>query len=84
TGKKTSETDAKGEKTTYTYDQADQLTNMTLSNGTSILHSYDKEGNEVSKTIRAGADQTYKYEYDVMGKLVKTTDPLGNVLASEY
>ncbi|PNB49223.1 hypothetical protein C1X64_36035, partial [Pseudomonas sp. GW456-E7] len=54
------------------------------SNGTSILHSYDKEGNEVSKTIRAGADQTYQYEYDVMGKLVKTTDPLGNVLASEY
>ncbi|MFO3790191.1 DNRLRE domain-containing protein [Bacillus mojavensis] len=84
TGKKTAETDAKGEKTTYTYDQADQLTNMTLSNGTSILHSYDKEGNEVSKTIRAGADQTYQYEYDVMGKLVKTTDPLGNVLASEY
>ncbi|MGA3762305.1 RHS repeat domain-containing protein, partial [Bacillus velezensis] len=56
----------------------------TLSNGTSILHSYDKEGNELTKTIRTGADQTYQYEYDVMGKLVKTTDPLGNVLKSEY
>ncbi|MDA7025189.1 DNRLRE domain-containing protein [Bacillus sp. CLL-7-23] len=83
-GKKTSETDAKGEKTTYEYDQADQLTKMTLSNGTSILRTYDKEGNELTKTIRAGSDQTYKYEYDVMGKLVKTTDPLGHVLASEY
>lgn len=84
TGKKMSETDAKGETTAYEYDQADQLTKLTLSNGTSILHSYDKEGNELTKTIRAGADQTYQYEYDVMGKLVKTTDPLGNVLKSEY
>ncbi len=79
-----SETDAKGETTAYEYDQADQLTKLTLSNGTSILHSYDKEGNELTKTIRADADQTYQYEYDVMGKLVKTTDPLGNVLKSEY
>jgi len=84
TGKKTSETDAKGDKTTYEYDQADQLTKMTLSNGTTILRTYDKEGNELTKTIRAGSDQTYQYEYDVMGKQVKTTDPLGNVLASEY
>ncbi|KDN91192.1 hypothetical protein EF87_20220 [Bacillus amyloliquefaciens] len=84
TGKKMSETDAKGETTAYEYDQADQLTKLTLSNGTSILHSYDKEGNELTKTIRAGADQTYQYEYDVMGKLVKTTNPLGNVLKSEY
>ena len=61
---------------------SDQLTKLTLSNGTSILHSYDKEGNELTK--RFGTDQTYQYEYDVMGKLVKTTDPLGNVLKSEY
>ncbi|MEN2447407.1 RHS repeat-associated core domain-containing protein, partial [Bacillus sp. JR_15] len=84
TGKKLSETDAKGEKTTFEYDQADQLKKITLSNGTSIVRTYDKEGNEQSKTIRAESDQTYQFEYDLMGKLTKTIDPLGNVLKSEY
>ncbi|MGK4096203.1 DNRLRE domain-containing protein [Bacillus altitudinis] len=84
TGKKLSETDAKGERTTFEYDQADQLKKITLSNGTSIVRTYDKEGNEQSKTIRAESDQTYQFEYDLMGKLTKTIDPLGNVLKSEY
>ncbi|WP_461611878.1 DNRLRE domain-containing protein [Cytobacillus kochii] len=72
-----SEEDPKGFKKSYTYDDNDQLKELTLPNKTFLSYEYDKNGNNMVKNIEAdNKKQAYKYQYDEDNKLNVVTDPL--------
>ncbi|MCM3313308.1 DNRLRE domain-containing protein [Bacillus sp. FSL K6-6483] len=85
-GNEIESTDALGKKKYYTYDLANQLKQLKLDNGTTISYTYDKNGNMLSKSIAppSGQAQTFTYEYDAAGKLMKTVGPLGDVVSNQY
>ena len=50
------------------------------------LNIFDDNGNVLAKIVNPGGaeEQTTKYDYNMLGQLVKTTDPLGNIVNYEY
>ncbi|SDB82265.1 DNRLRE domain-containing protein [Shouchella lonarensis] len=78
--------DPRGQVKKQTYDLTNQLEQLLLDNGTKLDYTYDKNGNMLSKSIvpQSGTAQTFTYEYDVAGKLLKTVDPLNGVLTHQY
>lgn len=78
-------TDSMGITKAYAYDNGDQLEKVTLANGTIIQYAYNLSGYQTSKTIQAdGKNQTYQFEYDDSGDLLKTTGPLQDVTSNKY
>ena len=74
-----------GEKTTFTYDNANQMLTKTVWNGdTGYTESYEYySGGNLKKTVFADGTSE-SYEYDNQNRLVKVTDHLGNSTVSEY
>jgi RHS repeat-associated protein len=78
-GRSASVTDAKGQKTTFTYDKADRITKILFGGAvtcdtstTCITYSYDKDGNLTSRVSNIG---TTSYSYDLLGRLTKKALP---------
>ena len=74
-----SSTDPLGGTTSYTYDQAGNLSTTTDANGNVTSYTYDTEGRMVSMTD--GMGNTWSYEYDAEGNLTEEiTMPMGSLL----
>jgi len=78
----TTETDAKGNKTTYVHDLKYRLIKETDAKGNFITYTYDNDNNRTSITDKNG--NTYNFTYDANGNLLSNTDPLGNTATFEY
>jgi len=65
---------ARGQKTTYSYDKAGRLTEFTDEIGT-VCYTYDKNGNvlTVSETDKQGNVSTITRTYDALNRLKKLT-----------
>ena len=68
--------------TSYTYDDANELTTTTQADGTTINRTYDADGNLASQTD--GAGHTTTYTYDPLDRLASTTDPLNRTTTYSY
>ena len=64
----------------YTYENG-LIKTKTNSAGTVTTYTYNTLGQMISETTD---NKTTSYEYDLMGNLLKTTDPLGNVKTIAY
>ena len=69
----------KDRKVVFTYDAIGQLSSKTLKNAT-----WQKLNGKGSQYENQTGDLTSSYQYDALGNLVKTTDPLGNTAYSYY
>ena len=56
-----SKTDTSG-TTTFTFNEENQLTQVTLSGGLTVNYKYDGLGRRIQRTTGAGADQRYVYD----------------------
>jgi RHS repeat-associated core domain len=72
-GRKTTETNARGVETVYTYDDAGNVLNVKLSGQTIQSATYDLTGRQLTKTD--GNGNTTAYEYNALGKVRKTVTP---------
>ena len=87
-------TDPVGTVTRYGYNADGQLVqeDMTDSNGTLLsrkTYTYDASARRLSESVHRMIDGvltplTTRYEYDNNGRQVRMTDPLGNVMQTEY
>ncbi|WP_116211756.1 DUF6531 domain-containing protein [Streptomyces olivoreticuli] len=68
-------TDPLGRTTRYAYDDAGNLTRVTLPDGTTGSAAYDSPGRPTEVTEPGGA--TWRHAYDERGNLLTTTDPSG-------
>jgi RHS repeat-associated protein len=81
------EINPKGIKKSFSYDSADRLTELLLSNGTKISYEYNKNGSMTSKSIISAKDnktQKFSYSNDRNEQLKQVEDPLGNLTNHEY
>jgi YD repeat-containing protein len=82
--------DARGQLATKTqWDVVDSEGNGVLGAGTVITAtSYSAEGRLLQTSVKTGANratlQTASYAYDGLGRLISSTDPLGNVTSYVY
>jgi RHS repeat-associated protein len=76
-----SETDGRGQTTSFEYDQLDRLTKITYQGGQAISYVYDAIGNLTSMTDNTG---TTTYEYDAWSRLTKETLPGSKVSTYTY
>ncbi len=97
-GRVTAKTDALGHTTRYSYEAAQgafgcvacntgaKPTTITLPSGRKIQRRYNSELLLVEETAASATPQaaTTRHEYDLVGNLIKTTDPLGRVTQYEY
>ena len=76
-------TDGKGDTTTYTYDNADRITNVAYSDSTpSVSYVYDANGHPTQRTDASG---TTTYTYDDLGHLLTVHNSAdGNTVTSTY
>jgi len=75
-------TDPKGNVTSYTYDDADNLTTITL-NGSQVGNfTYNAAGEPLTATDANG--HTTTYTYDSAGNQASVTDPMGNETTYTY
>lgn len=90
-GNKTSETDANGNVTYYEYNYKGQLIKVKDALGNVTTYTYGGTGcsscgggtDKLTVITDANGNET-KYEYDRLGRLVKESDPLGNVISYSY
>jgi RHS repeat-associated protein len=75
-------TDANGNRTTYSYDAADEQTAVHRADGTMLQTTYWPDGT-VKEQID-GAGHVTLYEYDPLGRVSAVTDPLGNTTRYGY
>ncbi|WP_336788309.1 DNRLRE domain-containing protein [Paenibacillus sp. MMO-177] len=63
-------------KSSYTYDELNQLKSETLEDGTITTYDYDKRGNRLSKTVNNGQDDSRvtNYFYNDLNQLTKVGD----------
>lgn len=71
-------TDALGGATVMGYDAPGRLAASTDAAGSEVVYCYDAEDRLV-QTVGPRAGEIYSYEYDALGRLVRVTDPQGNV-----
>ncbi len=74
--------DGNGEKISYTYDPANELTETTMPNGAKIKQTYWPSG--LLKTREDGNGHTTSYEYNALGYLGSETDPKGRITSYVY
>ena len=75
-------TDANGNTTSYTYDLANEQTQVGRADGTIVRTGYDAAGNKTS--LVDGAGDTTSYGYDALNRLTRSVDPLGRVTSYGY
>jgi RHS repeat-associated protein len=79
-------TDAEGQRTTYAYDERNQLASVTRGDGTpeeiTESYGYDAEGSRTSFTN--GRNFTRSTIFDGFGRVAATLDPLGNRSEMSY
>jgi RHS repeat-associated protein len=73
-------TDANGATTTYTYDGANRLTDITYPDST-VHFTYDNGGRRTSMTDSSG---TTTWNYNAANQVVSITDPFNKTVAYEY
>jgi RHS repeat-associated protein len=76
--------DAAKRKTTYSYDPANRLKEVSYSESKttpSVKYEYDADGNRVKMSDGSG---TTTYTYDILGRLVQTTNGGGATVGYEY
>ncbi len=70
-------TDGKGQKTSYAYDAMDRLTQITYADNSTIVFTYDADGNLKSQQDNTG---TTTFTYDTMNRMTSKTLPgLGTI-----
>jgi RHS repeat-associated protein len=76
-------TDPKGRTTTYIYDPANRLTEVSYSSGNpaTIKYEYNKDGDRTKMTDGTG---TTKYEYDQLARLTESENGHKEVIKYEY
>ena len=79
-GNRTQMTDRKGQVHTYTYDQANRLT-QTSAGGQTISYTYDPNGNRLTLTDPTGTTQ---FQYDPLDRLTRTNSPDGKTVQATY
>lgn len=90
-GNRTSQTDANGNTTYYEYNYKGQLIKVTDSLGNITTYTYGGTGcpscgggtDKLTALTDAGGNTT-RYEYDLLGRLIKETDSEGKVIAYAY
>lgn len=87
----TSQTDADGNTSQFSYDAYGDLVSATDALGDKTTYTFDSIGRRVSVTSPRGnvtgaspASYTTSYAYDNLGDLTKQTDPLGHVTSYTY
>ena len=80
TGNKTTTVNGSGSQS-FTYNDSNQLTQMTDSEGT-VTYQYDERGNRTSES--RGVNNTKTYTYDIMNRLTSVTDYDGTVINYSY
>ncbi|MFA5859844.1 MAG: DUF6531 domain-containing protein, partial [Elusimicrobiota bacterium] len=81
-GNRTQTTDAKGNITTFTYDNLDRLTAITAPYAIVTSYEYDDDGNRKSVTDPNGHKTLYNY--DNMNRLTSVVDAMGNTMSYGY
>ena len=66
------ETDGKGQTTTYAYDAHDRVTSITYHDSSAIAYTYDANGNTLTIVDNTG---TTSYAYDALNRLTSETLP---------
>lgn len=74
-GNKTSQFDALGRKTAWTFDAKDRVIGRTLPDGTKETYTYDAIDNVLAKTTFAG--ETFSFQYDANNYLTGQVIPAG-------
>ncbi|QGW82230.1 Ig-like domain repeat protein [Variovorax paradoxus] len=77
--------DAVNRTTTFLYDKHDRLVRTNRGSGTEAIaewQSWDQAGRKLSQTNGAGG--RIKYDYDLRGNLIRTTQPLGQTTLAAY
>jgi len=80
-GRRINRTDAKGATTTYAHDANGRLVSIAYPDLSLVTFGYDEVGNRVAVSDGLG---TTSYEYDVLNRIKRTTDPFGNVVDYTY
>ena len=80
--KVSAETDKNGARTEYTYDDKGNLLETLFADGTSIINTYDAEGNKTSTTDRNG--HTTWFYYDGLNHLIRAEYEDGSYSEMEY
>jgi RHS repeat-associated protein len=81
-GRRTSETDALGNRTEFGYDDSGRVIRQTHADGSSVLTTYDGAGNELTTEVDGLVVRSLAY--DPAGRLSSETDAAGWVNAYEY
>lgn len=80
-GRNTGRIDAKGHIKTMQYDAVGQLTTASYFDGTQLLFSYDKVGNQLTMNDSGGVTS---YAYTARYQIASITLPSGNVMTATY
>ena len=81
-GRKTSDSDPRGNATTYQYNLLNKVSLKTDALGNQTRYSYDNVGNLLAQTDAAG--NTINHTYDKANRLLRTTLPDGNFFENTY
>ncbi|MBI1928507.1 PEP-CTERM sorting domain-containing protein [Candidatus Poribacteria bacterium] len=76
-----SRTDARNRATQYTYDAINRLTKIAYADGTSVQYGHNTVGDVVSMADSSGTTQ---FAYDMLSRLTRVTDPLGQQVGYAY
>lgn len=77
--------DSNGKETCYEYSSKNELIKLTNVEGTVIEYSYDLAGHLLSKTdIIMDERRTTNFEYDLLGRVITSIDPMGYKEVFEY
>ena len=70
---------------TYIYDNYDRITQITDSNGPSVINSYDVVSRLLTRTVTDGTtNQTTTFAWDARDRLISTTDVIGEKTIRGY
>jgi YD repeat-containing protein len=72
------ETDGRGQTTSYGYDNLDRVTSVTFDDGSSMSYGYDAVGNQTSRTATSadgGPGAVTTYTYDALNRLTAEAKP---------
>jgi YD repeat-containing protein len=85
TGARLTMTDPEGNLTRWTYDARGRVATITDALNQVTTFTYDENGNRLTETRqRNGVAVTTRFFYDAHDKLIRTVNPLGHEVRSEY
>jgi RHS repeat-associated protein len=80
-GNRTSLTNARGQATTFTYDNLNRLTGINYPDGSTVAYTYDAVGNRTQMVDSTG---TTTYAYDALNRVTSITNPGSRVVGYGY